>query len=248
MGRSLRVNLPNIPFHIIIRGNNRQAVFKEDKDFIYFLKLIKRYKKEFNFKLYHLCLMPNHVHFMLEPTIEGSLSKIMLRLSLAYTFFFNNKYGNVGHLWQGRFKSSLIDKEDYFIWCGIYNELNPVRARLVKTPEEWPCSSFRFYAFDEKDDIVGQLIDSDPYYLALSPIQKERESIYKETIEGVMKEEFLKNIRKSIDEGIFGTEEFAKKMKREFNIKSLSPRGRPRRQDSQGQDEENESMKVIWEK
>jgi len=112
MPRSLRITIPNLPLHIIDRGNNKQVIFKENKDFLYFLKLLERYKKELAFKLYHLCLMPNHIHLMIEPTREGSLSKIMMCLTLAYSSYFNQKNKGVGHVWQGRYKSSLIGEED----------------------------------------------------------------------------------------------------------------------------------------
>ena len=227
MPRPLRITVPNFPFHILNRGNNRQVVFREEEDFVYFLKLLKRYKKELKFKLYHFCLMPNHSHFMIEPTIEGSLSKIMLKLTLAYTWYFNKKYRGVGHVWQGRYKSSLLDKEDYFIWCGLYNELNPTRAKLVERPEDWPWSSFRFYAFGEIDPLMAELIDMDPYYLELGSGPQERQKQYRENMEGVMKEEFLKNIREKLDEGVFGRSNFVEEMKKKFKIKSLRPKGRP---------------------
>lgn len=230
MPRPLRITIPNLPFHVLNRGNNRQIVFREEEDFVYFVKLLKRYKKELKFKLYHFCLMPNHLHFVIEPTIEGSLSKIMLRLTLAYTWYFNHKYGGVGHAWQGRFKSSLLDKEDYFIWCGLYNELNPVRAGLVARPEDWRWSSYRFYAFGEIDPLMEGLIDIDPYYLQLGRSDDERQKKYRENVEGVMKEEFLKNIRKQLDRGIFGGVEFVKEMSERFKIKLPRPRGRPRQE------------------
>jgi len=229
MPRPLRITLPNLPFHILDRGNNHQVVFRDEKDFIYFLKLLKRYKKELKFKLYHLCLMPNHIHLMIEPTIEGSLSKIMMRLTLAYSAYFNGKYKAVGHVWQGRYKSSLIDKEGYFIWCGIYIELNPVRAGLVARPEDWRWSSYRFYAFEETNPLIKELIDIDPYYQDLGNTPKERQRKYRENIEGVMKEKFLKDIRQKLDEGVFGGSVFIQQMKKKFKISSLRPRGRPRK-------------------
>lgn len=228
MPRALRITSPNIPFHILNRGNNKQIVFREEKDFIYFIRLLKRYKKELKFKLYHFCLMPNHIHFVIEPTIEGSLSKIMLKLTLAYTWYFNKKYERVGHVWQGRYKSSLLDKEDYFIWCGLYNELNPVRANLVEKPEGWRWSSFCFYVFGETDSLMEGIIDIDPYYLNLGSSSQERQRIYRDNIEEVIKERFLEDTRKKLDEGIFGKPDFVKEMKEKFKIKSLRPRGRPK--------------------
>ena len=231
MARPLRVNVPNIPFHIINRGNNRQIVFREDEDFIYFLKLLKRYKREFHFKFYHFCLMPNHIHLMIEPTTEGSLSKLMMRLSLAYASYFNRKYNSLGHLWQGRYKNSLIDKGNYFLWCGIYNELNPVRAGMVEKPQDWLWSSFRFYVLGEKDGIIGELIDIDPYYLNLGFTPKERQQNYRKNIEEVMKDDSLSRVRKGLDEGVFGRKEFVRETKQRFRIKSLRSRGRPKKQE-----------------
>jgi len=231
MARPLRITVPDLPFHVLDRGNNRQVVFREEQDFVYFLKLLKKYKKELKFKLYRFCLMPNHIHLMIEPTVEGSLSKIMMRLTLAYSSFFNKKYQGVGHVWQGRYKSSLIDKENYFIYCGLYNELNPVRAGLATRPENWRWSSYRFYAFGEINPLTEGLIDVDPYYLNLGPESRERQKKYRENVEEVVKEEaFLKNIREELDGGIFGRSSFIQEMKEKFKIKSLRPRGRPRRE------------------
>jgi len=79
MPRPLRITIPDIPFHILNRGNNRQMIFRDDEDYEFFIDLLVRYKKELLFKLYHFCLMPNHTHFVMEPTIEGSLSRAMLK-------------------------------------------------------------------------------------------------------------------------------------------------------------------------
>ncbi len=174
MSRPLRITIPNLPFHVLNRGNNRQAIFLDSEDYDYFLGLLKRFKKELGFKLYHFCLMPNHIHLVMEPTVEGSLSKIMLKLTLAHTRYFNKKYKGVGHVWQGRYKSSLIDADDYFIWCGIYNELNPVRAGLIKNPKDWQWSSFRFYGLNENGPKVSELIDIDPYYLEMASKAEDR--------------------------------------------------------------------------
>lgn len=232
MPRPLRITIPNLPFHVLNRGNNKQIVFLEEEDFIYFTRLLKRYKKELRFKLYHLCLMPNHIHFMMEPTIEGSLSKIMLKLTLAYTWYFNKKYEKVGHVWQGRYKSSLLDKEEYFIWCGLYIELNAIRANLAEKPEDWPWSSFSFYAFGQVEPLMQDLIDIDPYYLELGNNSEERQERYRKNIEGVMKEVFLKDIRNKLNEGIFGKPYFIQEMKERFKISSLKLKGRPRLADN----------------
>jgi len=229
MARPLRITVANLPFHVLDRGNNRQTIFLQEEDFIYFLKLLKKYKKELKFKIYHLCLMPNHFHFMIEPTIEGSLPRIIMRLTLAYSSYFNKKYRGVGHVWQGRYKSSLIDKENYFIWCGLYIELNPVRAGLAAEPKDWCWSSYRFYAFGEADPLMEGLIDVDPYYLEIGYTTQARQKKYRENVGGIMKENFLSNIRERLDEGIFGGEDFVREAKERFKIRSLRGRGRPKR-------------------
>ena len=231
MGRPLRITVPNLPFHVLNRGNNRQLVFREKEDFSYYLRLLKRYKKEFAFRLYHFILMPNHTHFLMEPTIEGSLSKIMQRLTLAHTWYFNKKYDCVGHAWQGRFKSSLIDKENYFLWCGLYIELNAVRAGLVRKPEDWSFSSYNFYAYGKKDPLINKILDVDPYYLELGANPQERQERYRRNMEEVIKEEFLRNIRKRLDEGVFGRPDFIQEMKETFKIRSLRLKGRPRKEE-----------------
>lgn len=229
MARPLRITVPNLPFHVLDRGNNRQIVFREEADFVYYLRLLGRYKEELRFKLYHFCLMPNHFHLVLEPTIEGSLAKTMMRLSVAYSWYFNQRYGGVGHVWQGRYKSSLVDKDNYFIWCGLYVELNPVRAGLVSKPEDWRWSSYRFYAFGEIDPLTKDLVDISPYHLGLGHTVRERQRNYREEVAEVMKEEFLKGIREKLDEGVFGREDFVREAKERFKIGSLRSRGRPRK-------------------
>ena len=229
MARPLRITVPNLPFHVLDRGNNRQIVFHKQEDFVYFLRLLRRYKEELRFKLYHFCLMPNHIHLVLEPTIEDTLPKIMMRLALAYSWYFNNMYGGVGHVWQGRYKSSLIDRENYFVWCGLYVELNPVRAGMVSEPEDWRWSSYRFYALGEADFLTAGLIDISPYYLELGTGALERQKKYQEDVAEVMEEKLLKSIREKLDEGVFGKDDFVGEAKDRFRIGSLRPRGRPRK-------------------
>ena len=172
--------------------------------------------------------MSNHIHLMIEPTIEDSLPKIMMRLTLAYSSYFNKKYKRVGHVWQGRYKSSLIDKDNYFVWCGLYVELNPVRAGLVEKPEDWQWSSYTFYISDKVSPLIKEIIDFDPYYLELGKTIQERQGEYQKNINEVIKEETLKKIRRQLDEGIFGRRDFVQTMKKKFEIGSLRPRGRPR--------------------
>ncbi len=235
MPRPLRITAPNLYYHIINRGNNRQLVFRDDKDFTYFITLLKRYKNELEFKLYHFCLMPNHLHLVIKPTIDRSLPKIMLKLDLAYATYLNKKYNNTGHVWQGRYRSSLIDSDSYFINCGLYVELNPVRAGLVKNPEDWPWSSYRFYISETTDPLknnlvnpfINGLIDMDPYYLELGEDNLKRQNIYREYIKKIIDEEFTEIIRQGLRCGIYGDQEFKLTIQEQFKINPLMSRGRP---------------------
>ncbi|MBU4312008.1 MAG: transposase [Candidatus Omnitrophica bacterium] len=138
-----RLLLDNVCYHITSRGNQKQKVFIEDEDFKYYLAKLRKYKHKYGFLLYADCLMPNHPHLLGEIKNPKDLSHFMHDLTRSYTSYFNDKYKKVGHLWQGRFQSRIVTKDDYLIDCINYIELNPVRAGLVKSPMDWPYSSYR---------------------------------------------------------------------------------------------------------
>lgn len=128
-------------YHITARGNQRQQVFFDEKDYKRYLRLLRRFKRKFAFSLYGYCLMPNHIHLIGEPKVSVNMAKFMQGLSRAYTAYFNKRYKKVGHLWQGRFKSKVIVKDNYLIDCIHYVELNPVRAKIVNSAGEYRWSS-----------------------------------------------------------------------------------------------------------
>ncbi|MFA6141885.1 MAG: transposase [Candidatus Omnitrophota bacterium] len=138
-----RVIIENALYHIMVRGNQKQKVFDDEHDFGKYLKLIKRYKKKWGFRLYGFCLMPNHIHLIGEALHGENLAKFMQGLNRSYTAYFNKKYGKVGHLWQGRFNSKVILKDKYVIDCINYIELNPLRANMVGSPCEYKWSSYK---------------------------------------------------------------------------------------------------------
>lgn len=143
MPRIARIIIDNASYHIMARGNQKQATFIEETDFLRYLKLLRCYKKKYGFKLYGYCLMPNHVHLILEVKKGPDLAKIMQGLNQTYAIWFNEKYKKVGHLWQGRYKSMLIQKNEYMLECIEYVELNPIRANISKSPFEYPWSSWQ---------------------------------------------------------------------------------------------------------
>lgn len=143
MSRRGRILLEKVCYHIVNRGNQKQSVFLQETDYAKYLEILRHYKKRYNFKLYAYCLMPNHIHLILEAKRPSDLAKIMQGLTLSYTVWFNKKYKKVGHLWQGRFKSMVIQKDRYLINCLQYIELNPVRAEIISRPEDYIWSSWK---------------------------------------------------------------------------------------------------------
>jgi len=144
MPRAARITEENGCYHIITRGNQKQSVFMDERDYAKYLDILLKYKKYYKFKLYCFCLMPNHVHIIIEVKNPSMLNKIMRGLNLSYTLYFNFKYKKVGHLWQDRFKSKMIQKDYYLLECINYIESNPLRASLTSRIAEYPWSSYLY--------------------------------------------------------------------------------------------------------
>ena len=154
MSRMQRLIINNASYHIMVRGNQKQITFIEEEDFAKYLDLLRHYKRKYGFKLYGYCLMPNHVHLILEVEDGIDLSKIMQGLNQTYTLWFNKKYEKVGHLWQGRYKSMVIQKNKYMLDCLEYVELNPIRANISKSPFDYPWSSWKARLGYMKDGLL----------------------------------------------------------------------------------------------
>lgn len=157
MPRRTRLLIPNACYHIIQRGNQKQNIFLEGADFEKYLEILLRYKRKYDFKLYAYCLMPNHIHLIVEVKNGNDLAKIMQGVSLTYTLWFNKKYGKVGHLWQGRFKNMVIQKDRYLIDCLNYIEYNPVRANLVLSPLDYMWSSWKYRTLNISSSLLNML-------------------------------------------------------------------------------------------
>ncbi|MEW6375229.1 MAG: transposase [Thermodesulfobacteriota bacterium] len=202
--------------HILMRGNNRQRVFKDPKDYQHYLSILKLYKEEHGFLLYHYCLMPNHIHLILETTPKTNLSKLMKQINLRYAHYFRRRYRYWGHLWQGRFKSLLIERDSYLIACGRYVEMNPVRAKIINDPKDYPWSTYQFYAYGKRDDIV----DIDPLYQELGKSEKEKQLSYRLT--------YYEESKPNLNVRFLGSSSFINRMEAKFGVKNLKNRkGRP---------------------
>lgn len=178
MPRPPRLLLSQSYYHIMTRGNNRHAVFESDEDYLYYLELLGKYKIEHPFDLFHYCLMPNHIHMLVKTSRASDFSTFMKRLNLAYFHHYRQTYGWVGHLWQDRFKSQTVGKDSYFIQCGKYIELNPVRAGMEPNPEDYQYSSYSHYA----NGAENMLLTDDMFYKDIGTTDKNRQKKYKEII------------------------------------------------------------------
>lgn len=153
-----RLLIKNTCYHIYVRGNQKQMVFRESDDFKFYLFQLKRYKRKYPFLLYGYCLMPNHLHLVGEPVNPEKLPKLMQCLQRSYTAYYNKKYNKVGRLWQDRFKAKIIAKDQYLIDCIAYVEQNPVRANLATCLRGYEFSSFLERCLDEKVNL--RLLDN----------------------------------------------------------------------------------------
>ena len=154
MARMARVVAPNFPHHITQRGNRRQQTFFSNDDYLVYLDLLACANEKADVDIWAYCLMPNHVHVVAVPYRENSLAKLFSDVHRRYTRRINFREGWRGHLWQERFHSFVMD-EQYLLATVRYVELNPVRARLCKRPEEWRWSSVHAHLRTEDDRLVS---------------------------------------------------------------------------------------------
>lgn len=154
--RPLRISFPGALFHITMRGDNKENIFLETRDYQRFLQRIEEAKEKYLFRLYAYTLMRNHFHLLTEEGNGGPISKIMQSLNTGHTMYFHKKYGRIGHIFQGRFLSLLVEKEAYLLELTRYIHLNPVRAGIVTKPEEYKWSSYRAYLGLEKNPLVDK--------------------------------------------------------------------------------------------
>ena len=155
MPRPYRLQAENCLYHITSRGNNRQVIFSDESDYIKFLEYVIKARDKYYFYLYTYVLMTNHYHLLIE-TCQPNLSKIMQYINACYTGYYNKKNRHLGHLFQGRYKSIIVDKDNYLLELSRYIHLNPVRAGMVKSPEEYRWSSYSSYIRKNNDGIINK--------------------------------------------------------------------------------------------
>ena len=154
MARQPRLTLPAYPHHVIQRGNDRQIIFRDDHDRLRLLGLWAQHATLTGVAVHAYVLMDNHFHLLLTPETDTGLPEMMQAVGRSYVRYFNNRHGRTGTLWEGRYRSSLIDTEQYLLTCMAYIDLNPVRAGMVEGPADFAWSSHRHYIGQQMNKLV----------------------------------------------------------------------------------------------
>ena len=209
MARKPRIQYPGAFYHVIARGNGGQKIFRDSQDYERYISFLREYKVRFGFLLYAYTIMPNHIHLLLEMK-ETPLSKVMQVLQFRYTRNFNIRYKKWGHLFQGRYKAILCDKDSYFLELSAYIHLNPVRGGLAKKPHQYPWSSYRFYVRDEKETFV----DEDFLLAQFSKRKTTAKRAYGHFVRRRISQGHREDFYALTDQRFLGTEEFVDDVRR----------------------------------
>jgi putative transposase len=205
MARPLRIEFEGAVYHVTARGNERRKIFFSKRDYERFKEYITAAKEKYHFILHGYVLMTNHYHLLVE-TPEKNLSKIMHHINSSYTTYTNVKRKRCGHLFQGRFKSIVVDKDSYLLELSRYLHLNPVRAMIVEKPEDYPYSSYAAYISTQGEALVNRSAILEMFNT------KESEAIkrYRAFVENAMGEEAESPMKKVYGGMILGGEGFIK--------------------------------------
>jgi len=205
MPRLPRLDLPGIPQHIVQRGNNRLPCFFRDADYLGFRADLREIAFSLGIAVHAYVLMTNHVHLLATPPVSGAISQMMQKLGRRYVRRINDTYGRTGTLWEGRFKSCLVDSETYVLTCYRYIELNPVRAAMVDSPDRYPWSSYLCNADQAHDPVITPHAS----YLALAPTAALRSQAYRELLAFAITNDDLASIRQYLQlQQALGTSRF----------------------------------------
>jgi putative transposase len=219
MARLPRLSIAGCPQHIIQRGNNRQACFFTEQDYTVYLDKLKDSATKHNVSIHAFVLMTNHVHLLMTAPSNDGISQVMQNLGRYYVRYVNQTYQRTGTLWEGRFKSTLVDTESYLLTLYRYIELNPVRARMVEHPAAYPWSSYQGNAGDRNIT----LLTPHPVYLALGNTKVERKSAYQSLFLSHLSDKTIQAIRDATNKAwALGDESFIEQV-----ANTLSRRAKP---------------------
>jgi putative transposase len=210
MARQPRYTIPEQPQHVIIRGNNRDPVFYADQDYQLYLERLKEACEKHNCDVHAYVLMTNHVHLLVTPHSQNGIAKAIQMLGRYYVQYFNYTYKRTGTLWEGRYKATLVDSENYLLTCYRYIELNPVRAEgMANHPSEYPWSSYRRNALGYDDPLVVPHKE----YLRLGCSSEIRQAAYRALFKSHISERTLQEIREATNKAwVLGSSYFKERI------------------------------------
>lgn len=190
--------IPGVALHIRQRRVDGRPCFLEDSDYFVYLSNMRELASKTGCSIHAYCLMTNHIHVLLTPSNEASCAELMRDLGQRYVSYFNRRYKRTGTLWEGRFRSCLVDSREYVLSCYRYIERNPVRARMVAAPAAYPWSSYRANIGDVDDPFLSAHAE----FTALNEDGAARSAVYRSFCAGEEREEFLAAVREATDGGL----------------------------------------------
>lgn len=225
MARLPRLVVPNHPHHIIQRGHDGAVVFRDADDHLAFLAWLKDASRQFKVAIHAYVLMPDHLHLLATPSDDQGLARMMQWIGRHYVPYFNQKYGRSGTLWQGRYRATVLDAEQYLLAVCRYIELNPVRSGLVSHPGDYPWSSYMHHIGAKQDG----LITDHPVYWSIGNTPFDREIAYRRSAEEGIAHGDIGDITAATLKGwALGSDEFKTSLERHTKRRvSPAKRGRP---------------------
>jgi putative transposase len=196
MPRRTRIQLPGLPQHLVQRGVNREPCFFAEEDYHCYLHWLKQSAADYRCAVHAYVLMTNHVHLLVTPETPEGASRLMQSVGRRYVQYINRAYKRTGTLWEGRFKSSVVQEDHYFLLCSRYIELNPFRAGMVADPGLYRWSSYRHNGLGQADERLTPHAE----YLALGASDQDRLARYRSLFRSQLDEEALSNIRLALSQ------------------------------------------------
>jgi putative transposase len=207
MPRKPRIEIPGGLYHVISRGNNRKKVFRCRDDYIKFAITLQTQKSKLPFYLYAYCFMPNHLHLLVEMQ-EDPISRIMQRVLTSYSQYHNRKYGKIGHVFQGRYKSILCQSDQYLGELVRYIHLNPVRAKMVARADDYEFSGHRAYLGLD----ASGLVDAGPVLRHFGGTKRRAVEVYERFVEAGIGQKSREEYYRAVEGRVLGSEEFQKEV------------------------------------
>lgn len=220
MTRLGRFFLPDHPQHVIVRGNNRVDIFRDDDDRLFYLRRLGAASRKHGCAIHAYVLMSNHVHLLMSPASTSSVAGTIQSVGRSYVQVFNRRYERTGTLWEGRYRATLVDSDSYLLACMRYVELNPVRAGIVSEPSRFRWSSYRHNAMGVGDDLVTP----HPVWVNLAGVDRDRRNAYRQLFEHPLSPCTLDKIRDATNKRwVLGDDAFKSRIQDRLGERRAAP-------------------------